>query len=568
MRVNCRLNGAQPYAALLGLLVLVSSSPATLAQTCDPSNPSQLTFTQQVAKPEGNLPQYLRGGHVVVAPADGSQSSTAYDPTYTYYYNTPSGVGTQIGYSASGTAPYNSVENAYSLDIDISQDFTKSFGVGTHVMLYDSNRCQGVDNLNSPPYVIGHTTVVVNDAAGHPLAGAQVNFLQQANNALYNTATTPASGTVTFGADPSLMTDAGYPGGLARLNYVVRASASGYAPSLDAVNTGLSWPGQLVTITLSSSSSAPVVTSAPTSGGTGTGGDGQTCGVAFDYVPAASDAGGGSGVANWSDNSFPSTVQPAYLHSSSFQYGITVATAGEYVVKADLATAPNMGDSQVTINGVAGPVLHDNTSAAGANAGAIVWTGVLPAGPAVIHFAMINGSYSVAKSFHFLPASGCGPAATGGTGTGFPTDFFAQLKQTLIDFFTLQQADLDSIHGLYDEFMNYGPFSIPAQVKREFNNAFPPAPGPTDYDPSYWVIPFRFDPSTIPIDAGPAGYSPTSAPPPADLNRNLFASMFPSSIDVSPAQTYILAGRKVALIAFWVLIALALIRRFTPELRV
>lgn len=172
------------------------------------------------------------------------------------------------------------------------------------------------------------------------------------------------------------------------------------------------------------------------------------------------------------------------------------------------------------------------------------------------------------------PASG-GGSTGGGTGTGDGSGFFSgfwdRLQTFFHDMFTPDPADLQSLVALKDKFMAWGPLGFPTSVAREFTNAFTHSGNGDGSDPLYWDFPLVWNPN-IAGRGGvsyPNGYNPDAAyQAPAPQTAPLVQSFMPSHLNLAPYATWILRGRLIALIALWSSVGFALLRRFTPDLKV
>ncbi len=166
-------------------------------------------------------------------------------------------------------------------------------------------------------------------------------------------------------------------------------------------------------------------------------------------------------------------------------------------------------------------------------------------------------------------------SGSGGSGSGSvfdPAGFIRQLMDAIAGFFTLQQADLDSLKTAWGQLAGWGPFSVPAQILQQWESAFGQngQGGAGDgSDPNYWVLPLTFNPGASGSygQAAPAGYDRKNLPV-VQHNSTVFDGMFPHALDLTSYASTILTGRFLALIALWLSVAFALVRRFTPDLRV
>ena len=140
--------------------------------------------------------------------------------------------------------------------------------------------------------------------------------------------------------------------------------------------------------------------------------------------------------------------------------------------------------------------------------------------------------------------------------------------------FTLDPADLAALKAAASQLANYGPFGVPAQITAAYNNAFANVNTGTGNDgtqPGYWIIYLNsvdLDNATASLPAHPANYNGQAAYQAPAAPGTIFDHMMPSQIDMLPYAGYILRGRRIALVAFWCAVAIALLVRFTPQLRV
>ena len=168
------------------------------------------------------------------------------------------------------------------------------------------------------------------------------------------------------------------------------------------------------------------------------------------------------------------------------------------------------------------------------------------------------------------PGGSTPPAGDPGDGSlaSFFNGFWARLQQFFSDMFTLDQADVDELKKIKDEFGSYGPLGFPNSIIREFNNAFLDKKGADGSDPHYWDFPLTLNLGVSGQFGSvyPAGYDPDKAyrpPTPASVQ---VTSLFPDHLDLAPYADNILRGRFISLIAIWSVVAFSLVRRFWPDL--
>ena len=168
------------------------------------------------------------------------------------------------------------------------------------------------------------------------------------------------------------------------------------------------------------------------------------------------------------------------------------------------------------------------------------------------------------------PSSTGTTGSTGGSGGTSSIDFSG--------LFTINPDDLTALQTALGKFMTYGPFGAIAALHDAYTAAFASTNTSLYADgsaPDYWTIYLNhadLQNATASQAALPAGYNPYAAyQPPAPTSStysSFYSSLFPTHYDLLPYASFILDGRRLALVALWGGVVFNLLRRFTPSLRI
>ena len=560
--------------------LFLSALPALAQNTVNSGSSSGMGFKLTIGRPEGTVPPpFLVSSecwyHPIAGDPDPSSGATpSIASSIAYSWN--DGQKRNL-LSRQGPMTFDSSMGGYYWSFDLTSDTLRAFGSNSKVFVRQRDGTYFNTQLPAP-YVQGTTPVTVVDASHNPIPNATVRIINSLDQE-YSQGTTNAQGQVTFGQALYSETDAPYAPGLASDSYSISVTANGFADAHLDGSTGNSLANQALSVSMGSSAS--VIGSGPIGGSGGSGGSGGTC-VAATVVPT--DAGGSGGIPGWSDTSFPAAVTGTFLHSGSWTVTVNAAAAGPYVITGDCATAGNIGTLTMSSGSTAGSAVSCTTAAPGAKMGANFGTFTLAAGPNVLSIALAGGSYGAVKTFYLTPTAACGASSGGGSGgtaddsnlLDFVTHFWSKIVAFFQSLFTIDPADLQALKTAASNLANYGPLGVPAAVVGEWNDAFGTGYTGIGADGSqagYWVIPLQFtdfDNATASLHAAPQGYVGTYQAPAPTPNyfSSFFSSLFPSQIDMTAYATYILLGRRLALIAMWLVVLFALVHRFTPELRI